>query len=102
MVITKYALSVTYDRVKRNPQRFSRTMEKRSNFNARERSVFEITRADLSSCDLLSIYMYRYARSKDNDEDEDERRTNTRTTREESCTLVCCRARAKVSLIVLH
>ena len=30
---------------------FSFTMEKRSNFNACERSVFEITRADLSSCD---------------------------------------------------
>ena len=31
--------------------------KKRSNFNARERSVFEITPADLSSCDLLPIYI---------------------------------------------
>ena len=44
--------------------------KKRSNFNARHQSVFEITRADLSSCDILSVYMY--ARSIDEDEDKDE------------------------------
>ena len=50
--------------------------KKRSNFNARERSVFEITPANLSSCDLLPIYTY--ARSIDYD-DEDEKETKTKT-----------------------
>ena len=37
--------------------------KKRSDFYARERSVFEIIQADLSSCDLSSIHVYMYARS---------------------------------------
>ena len=45
--------------------------KKRSNFSVRDRSVFEITQSDLSSCDLLSIYTY--ARSIDNDEDKEGR-----------------------------
>ena len=48
------------------------------NFNARERSVFEITLVDLSSCDLLSIMCarsisYDESEEKDKDDDEDER-----------------------------
>ena len=35
---------------------FALTREKRFDLYARKQSVFEITQADLSSCDLLSIY----------------------------------------------